>query len=94
MEILYHMAFDKEDIVLSVRTMVEEACACDAQHYSDEVPAARWVEREIHEMIGVDFRGHPNMEHLLLPDDWEEGKYPYRKKTFDSEHEGGKPRNG
>ncbi len=27
-------------------------------------------ERETHEMLGVNFQGHPNLKHLLLPEDW------------------------
>ncbi len=31
---------------------------------------ADYHERETHEMLGVDFQGHPNQKHLLLPEDW------------------------
>jgi len=40
---------------------------------------AEWIEREIHEMFGVNFKGHPNLKHLLLKDDWPEGNYPLRR---------------
>jgi Ni,Fe-hydrogenase III component G len=55
--------------------------------FTDFMPAADWIEREIHEMLGVDFVGHPNLTKLLLPDDWPEGNHPYRKQTFESEKE-------
>jgi NADH:ubiquinone oxidoreductase subunit C len=51
------------------------------------VPATEWVEREIHEMFGVNFIGHPQLETLLLPDDWPQGVFPLRKKSFESETE-------
>jgi len=41
--------------------------------------AANWVEREIHELLGINFRGHPDMRKLLLSDDWPEGVYPLRR---------------
>ena len=85
-EMLYHMAFDKHDLVVTVRTMVEKP-ELKMPTLTDIIPAANWIEREIHEMLGVDFTGHPGLERLLLPDDWQAGEYPFRKKTFDSEKE-------
>ena len=78
-EMLYHMAFDKHDLMVSVRTVVEKP-ELKMPTLTDIIPAANWIEREIHEMLGVDFTGHPGLERLLLPDDWEEGEYPFRKK--------------
>jgi NADH:ubiquinone oxidoreductase subunit C len=85
-ELLYHLAFDKDGILVSVRTLAEKP-EIKMPTFSDMIPGAEWIEREIHEMFGVDFIGHPNLERLLLPDDWEEGVYPFRKKTFESEKE-------
>lgn len=38
---------------------------------------AAWHERETHEMFGVDFEGHPALDHLLLPETFE--GHPLRK---------------
>jgi NADH-quinone oxidoreductase subunit C len=37
--------------------------------------AANWFEREISELFGIKFKGHPDPGPLLLPEDWNEG-YP------------------
>ena len=40
-------------------------------------PGANLFEREVHEMFGIDFTGHPNLANLLLPDEWD--VHPLRK---------------
>ena len=43
---------------------------------------AEYDERETHEMFGINFQGHPNQGHLLLPEDWND--LPPLRKDYNS----------
>jgi len=54
---------------LRVRAFVDgETPEIESVH--DLFPPANWEERETYDMFGINFRGHPNLTRILMPDDW------------------------
>ena len=77
---------------LRVRTFIEG----DPPHIdsvTDIYPPADWDEREMYDMFGVIFDGHPDLSRILMPDDWVghplRRDYPMGGETveFSEEHE-------
>ena len=58
-----------------VKTRVREWESIDS--VTSVWPGADWLEREIYDMFGVRFEGHPNLKRILLPEDW--AGFPLRK---------------
>jgi len=79
-EILYHFCDDKSGEIYSARVLIEDREHPAVDSLTPLFPGAEWIEREIWEMLGIDFSGHPNLKRLLLADDWPEGEYPLRRK--------------
>ena len=62
-------------IGLNVKTDVGDELVVPT--WTDTYPGASWHEREVHEMFGITFSGHPDMRNLYLPGDFE--GFPLRK---------------
>ena len=78
MEILYHWCFDAAQLIVTICTHVDRDQP-ELPSIAGICPAAEWIEREMWELLGISFTGHPDLRHLLLQDDWPDGKYPLRR---------------
>lgn len=76
-ELLYHMVLN-DAIVLTLGFSVPKEKPT-TRTITDLVPSAVLYEREVHEMLGVDFEGHPNLIPFVLPEGWPQDVYPLRK---------------
>jgi Ni,Fe-hydrogenase III component G len=78
MEILYHFIFEEINLLISLRVKLDKS-KLEIASLAPVFEAANWIEREIHEMLGINFKGHPDLRRLLLPEDWPNGVYPLRR---------------
>ena len=75
-EVVYHFYSIKGNHRLRVKVPVEEKTP-EVDTLSDFWPSANWYEREVWDMFGVRFKGHPNLKRILM---YEEFKgHPLRK---------------
>ena len=76
LEVVYHLLSlsTKHDYCVKVKTNREEA---SIPSVTGVWSTANWNEREVYDLLGVDFTDHPNMTRIMLPDDWV--GYPLRK---------------
>ncbi len=73
--VVYHLYSHQKKTLIRLRCAVAEG---------ESVPSATsvwrtadWMEREVFDLFGIDFSGHPDLKRILLPDDWH--GYPLRK---------------
>jgi NADH-quinone oxidoreductase subunit C len=83
-EILYHFSQDSSGTYYNIKTLIPKD-DLKVKSLSDFLPAANWIEREIHELLGVDFSGHPNLIPLLTAETWPADLHPLRR-DYGDEH--------
>lgn len=78
-EVIYHFSEDSTGTLYNLKVVApKDDPRLDSQ--ANWFPATNWIEREMHELLGIDFVGHPNLEPLLTSDtDWDPTKYPLRR---------------
>ena len=75
-ELNYHLVSMTRRERLRIKVRVEGANPV-VETVSNVWPTANWHEREVFDLFGVRFEGHPDLRRILLPEDWE--GYPLRK---------------
>lgn len=75
-EVVYHLYSLARNQRLRVKIGVEEA-SCEAPSLVSLWPSANWMEREVWDMYGIRFAGHPDLRRILLYDEFE--GHPLRK---------------
>ena len=77
-EVLYHFSFDKDKFICTVRTLAPHDDP-KLDSLVSIIPGTTWIEREIHDIFGVQFVGHPNLKRLVKAEFLGENEFPFRK---------------
>jgi NADH-quinone oxidoreductase subunit C/D len=74
--IVYHLFSFERNEYLRIKTALH-GNALSLDSITDMWPAANWYEREVWDMFGITFSGHPHLKRILMPPTWV--GYPLRK---------------
>ena len=74
-EVVYNLFSISTNERVRLKAQTSEAAGIDS--VTGVWPSANWLEREVYDLFGVRFSGHPDLRRLLLPPDWD--GYPLRK---------------
>jgi NADH-quinone oxidoreductase subunit C len=76
----FWVVYELRSVEHAHRLRVKVPLAGDQPHLASVTPlfpTANWHERETFDLFGIVFDGHPDLDRILLPDDWE--GHPLRK---------------
>jgi len=73
--LVYHLFSHSSKLLVRVKSRLGEGEV--APSVSSIWKSANWMEREVFDMFGIEFTGHPDLKRILLPDDW--NGHPLRK---------------
>ncbi len=76
-ELLYHL-IGPHRTVISIAVEVPRETP-DIISMSGILPPAGIYERQIHDLFGITFRGHPGLSKIILNEDWPPDEFPLRK---------------
>ena len=75
LEIVYNLYSIPRNERLRLKVSITESSGVDS--VTGVWPSANWMEREVYDLFGVNFKNHPDLRRILLPPDWE--GHPLRK---------------
>ncbi len=82
-EVVYHFYSLKHNQRLRLKVPVEEKNP-EIDTLTDLWPSANWYEREVWDMFGIRFRGHPNLKRILMYEEFQghalRKDYPFNKR--------------
>ncbi|MFC1725892.1 NADH-quinone oxidoreductase subunit C [candidate division KSB1 bacterium] len=77
-EVIYHFSFNGLPLVANLKVVAGKPFP-EIETLGDIFPGTLWIEREIHDLLGVKFINHPNLKRLVKAEMIPEDVYPLRR---------------
>ncbi|MEO0202734.1 MAG: NADH-quinone oxidoreductase subunit C [candidate division WOR-3 bacterium] len=77
-EVVYHLRNLDENVRIRIKIMIDENE--EIESITSIYKGANWLEREVYDMFGIKFKNHPNLERIILWDNFP--GHPLRKDFF------------
>ncbi len=82
-DIIYHFSDDNTGYIISLLLSLDEKNT-DVESLANMISAADWIEREIHELLGIKFINHPDLTSLISEGNWEKTEHPFARPSRDN----------
>jgi len=76
-ELVYNFYSIDENVRILIRTTVPDSETPSIRSIQPIYPGADWMEREVYDMLGIEFEGHPDLQRIITPEGLE--GWPHRK---------------
>ena len=76
-EIVYNFYSTTQNQRILIRTTIPDSDTPSILSIQPIYPGADWLEREVYDMLGIEFEGHPDLRRIITPDGLE--GWPHRK---------------
>jgi NADH:ubiquinone oxidoreductase subunit C len=76
-ELIYHLTGPHRTVIAIAIELPREKP--EVPTISDILPPAGIYERQIYDLLGITFTGHPNLKRIILSEDWPANEFPLRK---------------
>ena len=67
-DVVYHLTIVPETIRLRLKVQTNEGEAVPT--VTGVWPASNWAEREVYDLFGIEFEGHPDLRRIMMPAGW------------------------
>lgn len=89
LQVVYHLFSYHHRCGLALKVTLARNAPTPVPSIHSIFRAANWLEREVYDLFGIEFAGHPDLRRILMPEDWT--GFPLRKDYETPDYYAGMP---